>query len=141
MLAERDGLDGRAVVRRIAATMAFVAATLAVASVLHLSGVARGRSEPFDADHAGVAEAIIGVVLMFGAVALARAPARSRAIGIATIGFAILGFVVGLNFTVRGGHAPDVAYHILVLPVLIATLIVLLRAGRPFRHRDRDLQS
>jgi hypothetical protein len=58
-----------------------------------------------------------------------RAPARARTVGLATTGFAIVGFLVGLNFTARGGHLPDVAYHITMLPVLIGSLIVLLRAG------------
>ena len=49
--------------------MIFVAATLAVASGLHLSGNAHG-STPFDADHAGVAEAIIGIVLASAAIAM-----------------------------------------------------------------------
>ena len=111
--------------------MVFEAATLAVASALHLSGHVHGRSEPFDADHAGIAEAVIGAVLAGGAVAMLRAPARARTAGVAATGFAIVGFLVGLSITARGGRLPDVAYHVIVLPLLIAGLIVLLRAGRP----------
>ena len=48
--------------------MAFVAATLAVASAAHLSGHVHGRSAPYDADHAGIAEAIICAVLVYGAL-------------------------------------------------------------------------
>jgi peptidoglycan/LPS O-acetylase OafA/YrhL len=129
-------VDDRTVIRRIAAVMIVVAATLAVASALHLSGNVHG-SNPFDADHAGVAEAIIGVVLACAAIAMFRAPARARAIGLAATGFAIVGFGVGLNFTARGGHIPDVAYHIIGLPVLIASLIILFRLRRPPSPRLR----
>src|SRR5437867_1258383 len=87
-------LDQVCLDRRLAALMGFAAATLAVASVLHLSGHVHGRSEPFDAAHAGIAEAIIGTVLACGAVAVFRRSSRARAIGIATTGFAIIGFLI-----------------------------------------------
>jgi NAD(P)-dependent dehydrogenase (short-subunit alcohol dehydrogenase family) len=114
----------RTVVRRVAAFMAFAAGTLAVASALHLSGSVHG-SEPFDAQHAGIAEAIIGTVLASGAIVMFRAPGRARTVGLATIGFAIVGFLVGLNFTARGGHLPDVAYHVILLPAFGGSMIVL----------------
>jgi hypothetical protein len=117
------------VIRRIAALMIVEAATLAVASALHLSGSVDGRSAPFDPDRAGVAEAIIGAVLVAAAFVMFRAPARARTVGIAATGFAIAGFLLGLSFTARGGHLPDVAYHLTMLPVLIGGLIVLLRTG------------
>jgi Na+-transporting NADH:ubiquinone oxidoreductase subunit NqrB len=117
------------VIRRIAALMIVEAATLAVASALHLSGSVHGRSAPFDPDRAGVAEAIIGAVLVAAAFVMFRAPARARTFGIAATGFAIAGFLLGLSFTARGGHLPDVAYHLTMLPVLIGGLIVLLRTG------------
>ena len=122
------GID-RTVVRRIAALMIAEAATLAVASALHLAGNVQGRAAPFNPDRAGVAEAIIGAVLVAGAVVMFRAPARARTVGLATTGFAIAGFLLGLSFTARGGHLPDVAYHLTMLPVLIGGLIVLLRLG------------
>jgi hypothetical protein len=54
----------RTVDRRIGMLMAFVAATLAVGAFVHLAGYTpAGSKPPFDASHAGVAEAIIGVVL------------------------------------------------------------------------------
>src|SRR6516165_7378620 len=60
--------------RRIARLMGGVAVTLGIASALHLAGLAHGRSGPFDATHAGIAEAIIGAVLAGGAVAVVRTP-------------------------------------------------------------------
>jgi predicted membrane channel-forming protein YqfA (hemolysin III family) len=120
-------MDDGTIVRRIAALMAFEAATLVVASIAHLSGNVHGRSEPFNAEHAGIAEAIIGTVLACGAVTMMRGSRRASAFGLATTGFAIAGFLVGLNFTARGGDLPDVAYHVTMLPVLMGTLVTMLR--------------
>src|SRR5207302_8939409 len=94
--------QARSVERRVAGLLAFVATTLVVASVLHLSGQVHGRSEPFDSTDAGIAEAIIGVVLGAGAVVMRGSPARGRAVGLATIVFAIVGFLVGLTITIEG---------------------------------------
>ena len=107
--------------------MAFVAVTLGVASALHLSGQVHGRGKSFNPDGAGIAEAVIGVVLAAGAIAMVRGPARARTIGIVVNGFAIVGFVFGLTMTAQGGDAPDIAYHLVVLPVLIAGVLVLVR--------------
>jgi len=112
---------------RIAALITFEAATLAVASALHLTGAIHGRSRPFDAGDAGIAEAIICVALAAGAAALLRAPDRGRPVALAATGFAIAGFIAGLTFTARGGDAPDIIYHATMLPVLVATLILLAR--------------
>ena len=78
---------------------------------------------------AGVAEAVICVVLAAGAVALSREPARGRQPALAALAFAILGFIVGLTFTIRGGAAIDLAYHAVMLPVLVVTTASLLRQG------------
>jgi hypothetical protein len=122
--------SSRSVVRWIAPLMAVEALTLAVASSLHVSGVVHGRSAPFDGSHAGIAEAIIGLVLAVGSVAMFRIPSRARTIGLAVTTFAIAGFLLGLSFTVRGGHLPDIAYHITLLMVLTASLAALVRVGR-----------
>jgi hypothetical protein len=108
--------------------MGFVAATLAAGSFVHLAGYTpAGTKPPFDASHAGIAEAIIGVVLAFGAVAVLRAAAQERTTAIVTTGFAIVGFLVGLSMTAQGGDLPDVLYHVITLPVLVGILIVLVR--------------
>jgi hypothetical protein len=123
-----DGAARRAItLRRVAMLMAGIAVTLGIASVLHLSGSVHGRSEPFDATHAGIAEAIIGIVLAGGAVAVVRFPEHARAFALGAIAFATVGFVVGLNFTARSGHLPDVVYHVAILPLLLGSLIVLIR--------------
>jgi hypothetical protein len=125
-VAEDSGHD-RDVERGVAPLMGFVAATLAVMSFLHLSGILDDGSEPFDPTHAGVAEALIGLVLAFGAVALLRRSPYARSVAIGSTSFAVLGFVVGLTFTIRGDAAIDVAYHATVLPLLIVTLATLMR--------------
>jgi hypothetical protein len=111
----------------IAFLMIFEAATLAVIASLHLGGVL-GGSKPFRPTAAGVAEAIIGVALAGGAAALLSNSAPARDIAVATTLFAIVGFVVGLTFSVRGGGAIDIAYHAVMLPLLLLTLILLLRS-------------
>ena len=125
---QRAQLGNRSVTRRVAGLMLFEAATLAVASAIHLAGGVQGRAAPFNPDRAGIAEAIIGLVLVVGAVVMFRSPARARAAGIAANSFAIAGFLVGLNFTVRGGHLPDITYHLVMLPIIAGGLIALLRA-------------
>jgi peptidoglycan/LPS O-acetylase OafA/YrhL len=134
--AARTGTRQRTV-RRVAVLMAVQAVTLGVASTLHLTGHVHGRSAPFNADHAGIAEAIIGVLLAAGAVAMVRFPARGRAIGLVLNGFAIVGFLNGLSMTAEGGDAPDIAYHLVLLPLLIASIVVLLGAkpGPPSPER------
>jgi peptidoglycan/LPS O-acetylase OafA/YrhL len=116
--------------RRIGMVMAFVAATLAAGSFVHLAGYTPGGTKPpFDADHAGIAEAIIGVVIAAGAVSVLSAAPRARTAAVAATSFAILGFLVGLNMTARGGDLADVVYHVVTLPILVVTLILLVRSG------------
>jgi len=127
-MGQSAGRDARTV-RGVAVVMMIEAASLAVASAVHLSGHVSGRGEPFDAGHAGIAEAIIGAVLLCAAVAMLRTTRPARTIGLAASGFATAGFLFGLSITARGGHWPDIAYHLAVLPVLIASLVVLARSA------------
>ena len=116
--------------RRIGMLMAFVALSLVVGAFIHLSGFTpAGTKSPFNASHAGVAEAIIAVVLGYGALGVLRSTGNARVTAIATTGFAIAGFLVGLSMTARGGDTPDVVYHVVMLPVLVATLILLVRSN------------
>lgn len=115
---------------KIAALMAFEAFTLAIASAIHLSGAFGAASRPFNGTAAGVAEAIIMVALAAGATALVRSPARGESLALLATSFAILGFGLGLTLTVRGGDAPDIAYHAAMLPLLILTASLLIRSPR-----------
>jgi hypothetical protein len=107
--------------------MGLEAASLAVMSALHLSGILAGGSKPFDPTDAGIAEAIICLVLACGTITLRRSSPAARFMSPTTVGFAITGFVIGLYFTVQAGDAIDVAYHSTLLPLLAATLFALLR--------------
>lgn len=102
------------------------AATLAAASTLHLT---RGGDSG-----AGVAEAVICVVMLAGAAALFRDPVRGRTAALGAVAFAILGFCIGLTFTISGGSAIDLAYHAVMLPILVATAVAL----RP-RHPEGEV--
>jgi peptidoglycan/LPS O-acetylase OafA/YrhL len=117
--------------RRVTGLMALLAASLAVTSALHLSGAVQGRdNQVFSPLGAGVAEAVIGVALLWGAVSLVRGTRQGERIALGTTGFAIAGFGYGLSVSVRGGALPDICYHATVLPVLIVTLVLILRARR-----------
>jgi len=109
---------------KVAALMGFVAATLVVASALHLAGIVDDGSPPFDPNRAGIAEAVIAVVLAAGAVALVRG-ARRAALG--AVVFALAGFGVGLSMTIRGHATGDIAYHTTMLPLLLLALALLSR--------------
>ena len=111
--------------RRISGLMIFEAATLVVASTIHLSGADQGGGTPFSPNRAGIAEAVIAVVLLAGVFALRRG---ARGLAIASVVFAVAGFLVGLSMTVRGGAAVDVAYHAVMLPILSLTLVQLVRS-------------
>ena len=113
--------------RQTAVLMCIVAATLAVMSFLHLTGILAGGTKPFDRSDAGVAEAVICLALGFGAAGLLRRRPRAQTVALAATGFAIVGFLVGLRFTLPGGDAIDIAYHLSVLPILLVTLVALLR--------------
>jgi peptidoglycan/LPS O-acetylase OafA/YrhL len=121
--------------RRIAALMVLEAASLLVASLLHLSGFAHGHARPFTATGAGIAEAVIGIVVACGAVSLLRPGARGRGTALAVTAFAIIGVVYGLSITTQGGDLRDIVYHATLLPMLIATFALLLRQKRRREQR------
>lgn len=116
--------------RAIVALITFEAATVAIFSAMHLSGVLHPGSGSGPSDGAGIAEALICVALLVGARAFVRSPARGSASALRSARFAIFGFIVGLTFTVRGGDAIDLAYHVAMLPVLIFTAVLLSRRRR-----------
>ena len=111
--------------------MILIAVSLTVASIVHLVGHVQGRSDLYDAADAGVAEAVIGAVLVAGSVAMIRVPESARAVGLAATSFALVGFLIGLSITARAGHLPDIAYHAAILPLLVAILVALVRTSRP----------
>src|SRR3954453_11617904 len=128
LLVTLDRMD-RSAVRKTAAVMGFVAVTLFIASAVHLFGHVHGNNT-FDPNAAGIAEAIIGIVLASAAALMVQEPERARRVGMGAVGFAIAGFAVGLTRTVPSGHAAEIAYHVVVMPILIATFVSLARRGR-----------
>lgn len=130
--------------RRIAFAMGLQATTLAVMALLHLSSSLGGGLNSFSAPEAGIAEAVIGIVLAYGAARLMRGVPRARAIAIAATVFAIAGFIVGLGETIRGAGAIDIAYHVTMLPLLGLTLRALVRrpahrTNTPVNRLERSL--
>ncbi len=121
-------------VARLTGLMGFEAATLWVASMVHLLAVADPDSGSLAA---GVAEAVICLVLIAGAVALSRRSRRGIRFALGTVGFAIFGFLVGLTATVRGGEPLNLAYHATMLPLLVATAVLLARKTRFLVEGDR----
>jgi heme A synthase len=108
----------------------FEASTFVVAAAIHFGALLEG----YDHRAAGTAETVIAVVLL-AALALTWAPSpwpRWAAVG--GQAFAILGVLVGL-FTIAVGvgprTAPDIAYHVGILAVLVVGLAVALRDGTP----------
>jgi hypothetical protein len=117
--------------------MGLEAASLAVMSALHLSGTLGGGSKSFEPNNAGIAEALICLALLYGATALWRCFPNARTTTLGAVAFAIVGFVIGLSFTIRGGNAIDLAYHATMLPLLLLTLLL----GRNHVSRQRPSVS
>ncbi|TAN24772.1 MAG: hypothetical protein EPN30_06500 [Actinomycetota bacterium] len=107
--------------------MVVVALTLAVASTIHFGVELAGIDDPFPG--AALPEAIIAVVVFAGAVAAVLSVPRAWGWALGTTIFAIIGFLVGLRFTLFGGRpivSGDVVYHLAGLLILIVTAVLLL---------------
>jgi hypothetical protein len=79
---------------------------------------------------ASIAETSIAIVLLAGLALTWIWPARTRLIGLIAQTFALLGTLVGV-FTIAVGvgprTAPDIAYHLTIIAVLIWGLVVTAR--------------
>src|SRR5215467_8830748 len=110
------------------ALLGVAALTLALASLLHF-GVAvpvgaTTISDPF-AD-AAIPEAVLAVAVAAGAVTLlARLPVARWLAPAATV-VALAGTLFGLTVTLRRGEPGDIAYHVALLTLLVASAILLL---------------
>ena len=80
---------------------------------------------------ASIAESVIGGVLLVGGGLTWARPARTRPLGLAAQGFALLGTLVGA-FTIAVGvgprTVPDIVYHVAILAALVWGLVVAARA-------------
>ncbi len=126
-----SGPEGKATaVPRVRAFLAVQAATFLAAASLHFGFLTSAYVFPV----AGVAESVIGAVLVAGLLTTWARPAASRGVALSVMGFGLVGTLVGL-FTIVAGFGPrttlDVAVHGTMLLELAAGLLV---AGRT--HAD-----
>jgi hypothetical protein len=121
------------------ALLGVAALTLAVASLLHF-GVAiplgaTTITDPFAG--AAIPEAVLSVVVAAGAVTLLARLPLSRWLAPAATLLALAGTLYGLTVTVRRGEPGDIAYHLALLTLLVASGVLLLVAVRRGRARQK----
>jgi len=105
------------------------AAAFVVASLVHFGVLIQG----YEHQAAATAEGVIGLVLATALAATWISPARTRGIGLASQGFALLGTIVGILTVVAGfgpRTIPDIAYHATITVVLVFGLVVAMRAPK-----------
>jgi hypothetical protein len=111
------------------------AAGFAAAALAHAGVLVPGYTH----QQARIAESLTALVLLAGLALSWLRPAWTRQAGTLAQGLALLGTLVGL-FTIAVGvgpqTAPDVAYHLAILAVLVWGLVVAARAptGDARRH-------
>jgi hypothetical protein len=102
-------------------------ASFVMAALVHSGGLVSG----YQHREATIAESVIAAVLLLAFGLTWVLPERTRPIGIAAQGFALLGTLVGL-FTVVIGVGPrtllDLVYHLAIVLVLVWGLVVAARA-------------
>lgn len=105
-------------------SIAFIAASLS-----HFGVLMHG----YEHRQAGIAESIIGFVLLVGFALNWILPGWTRGIGVAVQAFALLGACVGI-YTIAIGIGPrtppDIGFHVAIVIALIAGLIVTVRAHK-----------
>jgi hypothetical protein len=103
-------------------------ASFVVAGLVHSGVLVHG----YEHRQAATAESSIAVVLLVGFGLTWAWPARTRPIGLVAQALALLGTLVGA-FTIAIGIGPrtlpDLAYHVAILAVLTAGLIVAARTA------------
>jgi hypothetical protein len=102
-----------------------------VASLIHFEVLVDGYPDR----EAGIAEMVIGAVLLAGLIFTFLAPDKTRAAALIVQGFALVGTFVGLTLLLTVGPATglDVAIHILMIMVLVAGLLITWRERPSFR--------
>jgi hypothetical protein len=110
--------------------MTLATMTLVVASILHFGVAVGGVHDPYR--DAAIPEAAIAAVLACGVARVATRSASAWPLAVGTTVFAILGFLVGLRFTLFAADTPragDVVYHVGGLALLLVTATLLLTAA------------
>jgi hypothetical protein len=104
----------------------FEGAAFVVAALTHFGVLIHG----YEHQKAGSAESVIGIVLLVGFALSWIRPRSTRSIGIGVQAFALFGTLVGI-FTIAVGvgprTAPDIAYHVVIVTVLVSGLVLALR--------------
>jgi hypothetical protein len=104
------------------------AVAFGTASLIHFDVLFGG----YEHQKAGTAESIIAAVLLAGLAASWIRPSATRRAGLVAQGFALLGTLVGI-FTIAIGVGPrtlpDIVYHVGIVIVLVAGLVVTWRAS------------
>lgn len=122
-------VPGRGPLARVVGwSMLLAALTLLAASAIHFGITVRlgpvSIYDPFPG--ARIPEAILGLALLAGSLfVLARWPGAWGA-GLGTTLFTLLLTIYGLTVTVSSGSTGDIAYHITLLAMLLAILVLLL---------------
>jgi hypothetical protein len=108
----------------------FEASTFLAAAAIHFGALLEG----YEHRRAGTAETVTAIVLLAG-LALTWAPwPWPRTAAVSAQAVAILGVLIGLFTTAVGvgpSTAPDIAYHLGILAVLVVGLAIALRCGTP----------
>jgi hypothetical protein len=102
-----------------------------VAALIHFEVLVDGYPDR----EAGIAEMVIGTVLLAGLIYTFLAPEKTRATALIVQGFALAGAFVGLTLLLTVGPATglDVAIHVLMIVVLVAGLSISWRERSAFR--------
>lgn len=101
----------------------FEAATFLAAASIHLGVLPIG----YEHLEAGIAESVIAALLLVGLAWSGLRPASTRRAGLAAQGFALFGTLVGLVTIAIGvgpRTIPDIAYHLIIVAVLVWGLMV-----------------
>jgi hypothetical protein len=111
--------------------MALAAAAFAIVSIVHFGvDIPVGFATISDSfPGAAPPEAVIAAVMAIGASAVFARRTTSRAIGLGTALFALLGTAYGLTITLDSTRTGDVAYHLGILATLLIILGLLLVPG------------
>jgi hypothetical protein len=113
--------------QRIRLVMFFEGAAFIAAALVHFGVLMNG----YEHQKAGTAESVIGIALLLGLALTLIRSGSTRATGLAVQAFALLGTLVGI-FTIVIGvgprTAPDIAYHVGIVAVLVSGLILAKRA-------------
>ena len=90
---------------------------------------------------AGTAESVIGAVLLIGFLLTWLLPRSTRGSGLAVQTFAFLGTCVGI-YTIAVGvgprTVPDIAFHVIIVLVLLSGLVVAFRAKNAPRQSPQS---